>query len=91
MLLSNHIDACAAFRKSTWETVGRYDESMPIMGFEDWDLWIKILKDGGEVYQIPEILYFYRTHNKDSVTANLATDSFLFKKSIVVNILILFL
>ncbi|HTF82499.1 MAG TPA: glycosyltransferase family A protein, partial [Cytophagales bacterium] len=34
ILFGNKIDACAVFRKSMWESLGGYDEFMPVMGYE---------------------------------------------------------
>lgn len=59
----NQIFNSAIFRKIEWEKVGGYDINL-LYGYEDWDFWISILKNGGEVYQIPEFLFQYRT--KDS-------------------------
>ena len=42
MMVENQIDACAVYRKSVWEAVGGYDEKMPIMGYEDWDMWLNM-------------------------------------------------
>jgi len=30
------------------------------MGREDWEFWIKMLKNGGEVVQLPIVGFFYR-------------------------------
>jgi glycosyltransferase involved in cell wall biosynthesis len=56
---TNMIFCSALFKKEDWEEVGGYDSNM-LYGFEDWEFWINILKRGGEVYQIPEYLFFYR-------------------------------
>ncbi len=42
ILIGNYIDACAIIRKSALNQVGGYDEHMPVMGCEDWDLWIRM-------------------------------------------------
>ena len=55
------------FRKSDWEKVGGYDESMK-QGFEDWEFYIRLLSDGGNVFVIPEVLFNYRSR-KNSTTA----------------------
>lgn len=65
LLIYNMIFNSALFRRIDFEEVGGYEVSS---SFEDWDLWIKILKNGGEVYQIQETLFFYRTHKQGSVT-----------------------
>lgn len=60
LLLKNYIDACAFFRKSAWASVNGYDENMPVMGFEDWDLWIRLMAGGFKFYHISKPLYAYR-------------------------------
>lgn len=57
----NMIFACSLFRKSDWERVKGFSEDMT-MGREDWEFWIKILKDGGEVVKLPILGFFYRIH-----------------------------
>jgi hypothetical protein len=34
-----------------------------LYGWEDWDLWLSILNNGGEVKRIPEVLFYYRQHD----------------------------
>lgn len=29
---------------------------------EDWEFWIKLLKDGGKVIQLPFVGFYYRIH-----------------------------
>ncbi len=55
----NMIFVAALFRKKDWEEVGGFSEDMK-MGREDWEFWIKILKNGGEVVQLPFVGFFYR-------------------------------
>lgn len=59
MLIENSIFCSALYRKSDFEAVNGYNENMK-EGFEDWDFWIKLLKDGSKVNKIPEILFYYR-------------------------------
>lgn len=58
----NMIFACSLFRKSDWERVDGFSEDMK-MGREDWEFWIKILKNGGEVVKLPFTGFFYRIHS----------------------------
>ncbi len=60
LMLGNYIDACAVYRKSVWETVGGYDEKMPVMGMEDWDFWLNLSFNKYDFYYLPQILYDYR-------------------------------
>lgn len=77
IMIGNYIDACAVFRKSAWETIGGYDENMPVMGMEDWDLWLNMCLTGYKFQYINKILFDYRIsrnsmrtnlHSKNSVT-----------------------
>jgi glycosyltransferase involved in cell wall biosynthesis len=55
----NIIFCTAFFKKSDWKFVGGFDENLKF-GLEDWEFWIAILKNGGTVYRINEILFYYR-------------------------------
>ena len=55
----NYIDAMALISKDTWERVGGY-RSMPVAGWEDYDLWLKFAEAGFNMIQVPEILGRYR-------------------------------
>ena len=54
------IPASALYRRSDWETVGGYFEG--IQAREDWEFWISLLKNGGEVVTSPEVYLKYRIH-----------------------------
>lgn len=59
LLICNSIFCSAIYRKTDWCRIGGYDETFK-EGFEDWDFWIRLLNSKSLVYQIPEILFFYR-------------------------------
>lgn len=54
----NLMNNCSMYRKADWEKAGGYCEAM--RGREDWDFWISLLKNGGEVYKLPTIGFYYR-------------------------------
>lgn len=56
----NMIFCSALFRKSDWEQVGGYDLNMK-HGCEDWEFWIALLKNGGNVKQLNQVGFYYRT------------------------------
>jgi glycosyltransferase involved in cell wall biosynthesis len=62
----NFIDAMVMLRRNTWERAGGYSTDMPVMGWEDFDLWFKIARLKGWGIQIPEILGRYFVH-RDSM------------------------
>jgi len=47
------------FRKEEWKEIGGYDQQMK-KGFEDWEFFIRLHKNCGETYVIPEVLFNYR-------------------------------
>lgn len=55
----NMIFCAALFRKKDWALVGGYDVNM-IYGWEDWEFWIAILKNGGDVKCLDEVGFYYR-------------------------------
>lgn len=57
--MENMIFCSAIYRKSEWERVGGYDINM-IHGFEDWEFWIALLKNGGNVKCLDIIGFYYR-------------------------------
>jgi glycosyltransferase involved in cell wall biosynthesis/GT2 family glycosyltransferase len=59
ILMSNSVVGCVLLRKTAWEAVGGYDESM-IHGNEDWDLWVRVVSAGWGQVTVPEPLFRYR-------------------------------
>jgi len=59
-LITKNIIFCSAFfYKTEWERIGGYDINM-IKGLEDWEFWINMLKNGGEVVKIDTVQFYYR-------------------------------
>lgn len=67
LMIENYIDACAVFRKSSWEKVGGYDEKMPVMGYEDWDLWLRIAFQNGKFAYVNKVLFYYRYSSQSMI------------------------
>ena len=55
----NLIYCSSLFRKNDWNVIGGYDEQMKL-GLEDWEFWIRMLKDGGNVICLPTLCFYYR-------------------------------
>lgn len=55
----NNTVATTLFRKSDWISINGYDERMKD-GYEDWDFWIRLLKENGEILIIQDHLFLYR-------------------------------
>jgi glycosyltransferase involved in cell wall biosynthesis len=49
----------AIYRRVDFDRTTGYSEDM-IYGLEDWDFWVSILKNGGDVVRIPKIYFYYR-------------------------------
>jgi len=60
LAFNNMIFCSAFFKKKDWKEAGGYDETM-IHGFEDWDFWITLLKNDGEVKRIEKTCFYYRS------------------------------
>ncbi|MBU2952154.1 glycosyltransferase family 2 protein [Tamlana agarivorans] len=72
------------FRKICWEQVSGYDEEM-VHGYEDWEFWISILKNGWQMHIIQEPLFTYRIKkiSRDRVAVknyDLELREYIFKK-----------
>jgi glycosyltransferase involved in cell wall biosynthesis len=50
------------FRRSVWEEVGGYTED--ILGFEDWEFWLKLIERGWTFEKVEEVLFMY--HKRSS-------------------------
>ncbi|MHB1105096.1 MAG: glycosyltransferase family 2 protein [Lutibacter sp.] len=57
--LENMIFCSAIYSKDDWERIGGYDINM-INGYEDWEFWIALLKNGGKVKRLDIIGFYYR-------------------------------
>ena len=81
----NYIDNCALFRKSIWESIGGYDEKMPISGYEDWDFWMGVYESGYQLIHIPEFLFHYRVRKNSMITDTNESENRLANLSYLIN------
>ena len=65
--VENRVDACTCIRRSALLEVGGFDEILIIKGFEDWELWVRMLSSGKKFHFIDEILYDYRVREKSTL------------------------
>jgi len=63
---SNRATCCSLYRKTVWESIGGYDESMKT-GYEDWDFNLRCSYMGFSMIGIPEPLFLYRKHGRSMV------------------------
>jgi glycosyltransferase involved in cell wall biosynthesis len=61
LAVDNMIFSCAMFRKEDWEIVGGYSSELKD-GWEDWEFWISMLKNGGQVRCLEFVGFYYRIH-----------------------------
>jgi len=66
-LLYNCAMGSSMFRKSNWHEIKGYDENMR-KGFEDWEFYLRLVKEGGSAYVIPEVLFNYRLKENSTTT-----------------------
>lgn len=66
-IYSNGALGTSLFKKEDWQNCGGYDESMR-KGFEDWEFFIRLLKNGGTVEIINEPLYNYRKRTNSTTS-----------------------
>jgi glycosyltransferase involved in cell wall biosynthesis len=59
LALDNMIFVSALFRKSDWQKIGGFDPRFTY-GWEDWEFWISMLKDGGKVEKLKMVGFYYR-------------------------------
>jgi len=64
---ANYIDACTIIKKKTIIDLGLYDNKMPYMGWEDWDLWIRMALNGKKSIYIDKIFFQYRFHHNSMI------------------------
>lgn len=65
----NRFFYCSLFRTETLRKVGGYNGRM-VLGFEDWDLWIDLLRRGAKFRAVDEPLFNYNTSNPNSMLSN---------------------
>lgn len=61
MLRENCIHITSLFRKSDWEAVGGFDESLR-HAYEDYDFWLSLFSLGKKAHRLDEVLFHYRKH-----------------------------
>jgi glycosyltransferase involved in cell wall biosynthesis len=73
MLNQNYINGCAGFSKKLFMEVGGYDPKLTKLGYEDWDLWIRMMKVGAKSKVInsedkTNPFFKYRKHGNSMVS-----------------------
>lgn len=63
-------------RRDDFLRIGGFNENMK-EGLEDWDFWLSLLKDGGEVYYLKNIHFYYRKKSSNSRNFSMKSDDFI--------------
>ena len=71
MYVENYVGACFMYRREVMETVGEYDPQL--LGVEDYDYWLRILKHYGTIGHLDEYLYVYRFHGRSLTSTKAKT------------------
>lgn len=88
LLLDNMIFCTCLYRRVDYNAIDGYDESLLVKPLEDWDFLIRLLRNGGHVVKIPEVLFFYRIrygslmNSQDSERERQKAKKQIFKKNI---------
>ncbi|MEO7046083.1 MAG: glycosyltransferase family 2 protein [Ferruginibacter sp.] len=75
-LIVNYITISSLFRRSDFDKTNGFDETMKV--FEDWDLFIGLLKEGGVIKELPFVCLYYRKKDVSMFHDNLKNKSQLF-------------
>lgn len=67
LMFENKLMPASMYRKSCWEAVGGYDETMT-KGFEDWEFWLNVTKRGWQFTFVEEFLFYYRKAKQSMLT-----------------------
>lgn len=83
ILYKNMIYCTALFRKEDWVKVGGYDENLKDE-LEDWEFWINILKNEGEVLKINNCYFYYRVKDISRSTESVLKNQYGYKSRVYI-------
>lgn len=67
LLRDNCIFNSSVYRHQDFNAVGGYNPNMK-EGYEDWNLWLSLLENGGYAYKLSEVVYYYRIQSHSRTT-----------------------
>ncbi|PSJ80767.1 glycosyltransferase family 2 protein [Neisseria iguanae] len=73
LLLNHGMYVSALIKKSAFDAVGEFDISLN--HYEDWELFISIIKNGGKIQFIDEPLFYYRQREDESSVCDTASET----------------
>lgn len=68
LIHSNYLDTCAVFKKKVWKELGGYDEKLVVVGYEDWEFWLRAYSASYRFKYIDQPLYHYRLRDDSLIT-----------------------
>lgn len=60
IITCNYIDTCCMIKRDVCTRIGGFDESKCIIGFEDWEFYIRAYANGCKFHFIDDLIYDYR-------------------------------
>ena len=81
LMYRNLIFCSCIYRRADYDKTSGYNPNM-LYGWEDWDFLLSLLDKNSKVYQIPEILFFYRKHGKSMLSTTNRHSEFLYNQLI---------
>ena len=60
ILIENYIDICCLVTRKVFDKIGGFDEERLILGFEDWEFFVRAYASGLKFEYVDEPLYDYR-------------------------------
>lgn len=87
ILFKNSIFCSAIYKRDLVRRFGNYDTGMN--SYEDWEMWIRILKSGGKVKKLQHVCFYYRKTENSMIAGLTKTTNertrlrnYIFKKHI---------
>lgn len=74
LICENQIECASVFRRKDFDETSGYNPNMN-EGLEDWDFWLSLLENGGEVHKIEKAEIYYRV-KRDSRNNSITQDQF---------------
>ncbi len=56
LMCYNYIDACSLVRKKIFDELGGFDDRMPVMGMEDWEMWLRAAFNGKKFHYLEGVV-----------------------------------
>ena len=64
--IGNYVNGSALTRRDAYLAAGGYTSDLEAVGYEDWDLWLRMIERGERGTYVPEPLLLWRRHEGNS-------------------------